>query len=179
MAAIEEFIPRYTYEDYKNWEGKWEIINGIAYAMSSAPVMKHQEVSANIWMELKQKSKNCKNCKALMAVDWKIDEKTTVCPDNVFVCGENIGEEYLIKPPKIIFEVLSPSTAFKDRNIKSNLYAKEGVEYYILVDSSAKVAEIFKLKNDKYEKVKNAQFEKFIFKLKECEIEFDFENVWV
>ncbi|TCK06622.1 hypothetical protein [Phorcysia thermohydrogeniphila] len=26
-------LPHYTYEDYKHWEGKWELIEGIPYAM--------------------------------------------------------------------------------------------------------------------------------------------------
>ena len=178
MAVAEEFIPRYTYEDYERWEGRWELINGLPYAMSPSPIIRHQEVSANIWLELKNNSKKCKYCKALMGVDWKIDEKTVVCPDNVLICNKNIGDFYIIETPQIVFEVLSPSTAFKDRNVKFPLYEKNGVKYYIMVDTQAKVAEIFELENSKYQKVKNAQFNKFEFKLKDCKVEFDFKKIW-
>jgi hypothetical protein len=34
-------IPHYTYTDYKSWEGDWELIQGIPYAMSPAPNWKH------------------------------------------------------------------------------------------------------------------------------------------
>ena len=178
LAEEEEYIPRYTYDDYKRWEGKWELIKGIPYAMSPAPVIRHQEISFNIGAELKEKAKSCEKCKSLQAVDWKIDEKTVVCPDNLLVCGDDIGEQYLVKTPQIIFEVLSPSTMFKDRNVKFKLYEKMGVQYYILVDTSAKVAEVFRLENGVYEKLKNAQDEIVTFTPENCTIEFDFGKIW-
>jgi len=181
MAAVwekEEYIPRYSYDDYKGWEGRWELIGGIAYAMSPAPAIRHQEVSANIWLELREKSRDCQKCRSLQAVDWKIDENTVVCPDNLLVCGEEIGETYLIQTPEIIFEVLSQSTMFKDRNVKYKLYEKMGVAYYILVDPSARVAEIFALKNGKYEKIKNAQNEVVSLSTQSCEVAFDFKKIW-
>ncbi len=52
MAAI-EYLPHYTYEDYKQWEGKWELIGGVAYAIALAPMIEHQIISNNIAWELK------------------------------------------------------------------------------------------------------------------------------
>ena len=178
VAQEQEYIPRYNYDDYKRWEGKWELIRGIPYAMSPAPVIRHQEISANIWLELKEKSKDCQKCKSLQAVDWKIDDNTVVCPDNLLVCGEDIGEKYLTKVPEIIFEVLSQSTMFKDRNVKYKLYEKMGVSYYILVDPSARVAEVFTLQNGVYEKIKNAQDDVVEMQTKNCKISFDFAKIW-
>ncbi len=38
MGAIKkEYFPEYNYEDYKLWDGDWELIYGIPYAMSPAP----------------------------------------------------------------------------------------------------------------------------------------------
>ena len=46
MGALKlDDLPRYTYEEYKKWEGQWEIIYGIAYAMSPMPMIKHQHIS--------------------------------------------------------------------------------------------------------------------------------------
>lgn len=36
-----EDLPYYTYDDYKSWEGRWELIHGIPYAMSPYPTLKH------------------------------------------------------------------------------------------------------------------------------------------
>ena len=45
-------IPTYNYDDYLNWEGRWELINGIPYAMSPMPYPKHQRISNNISWQL-------------------------------------------------------------------------------------------------------------------------------
>ena len=44
--------PHYTYDDYKLWEGRWELIGGTAYAMSPAPSIAHQAVSNKIAWQL-------------------------------------------------------------------------------------------------------------------------------
>ncbi len=36
-----EHLPHYTYEDYAKWQGDWELIEGIPYAMAS-PTRLHQ-----------------------------------------------------------------------------------------------------------------------------------------
>ena len=34
MSALKkEDLPAYTYEDYQHWEGDWELIEGIPYAI--------------------------------------------------------------------------------------------------------------------------------------------------
>lgn len=38
MSAV-RILPHYTYSDYCNWEGRWELIEWIPYAMSPAPSM--------------------------------------------------------------------------------------------------------------------------------------------
>jgi Uma2 family endonuclease len=177
LLKIEE-IPVYGYEDYKRWEGRWELINGVAYAMSPAPSIKHQKVSDNIAWQLNQLLRDCKKCFSLLPVDWKIDENTIVQPDNLVICYEPEKEEYITKAPTLIFEILSKSTVMKDTKIKYELYEKEGVNHYVIVDPSEKVAKVFKLKNGRYEKIKDAQNEKIKMDLKECEVEFDFSLIW-
>ena len=42
MGALKlEDLAHYTYDDYKIWEDDWELIYGVAYAMSPAPMIKH------------------------------------------------------------------------------------------------------------------------------------------
>src|SRR5690606_8258397 len=48
MALEARDLPHYTFEDYERWEGRWELIYGIPYAMSPQPNLKHQRVSGNI-----------------------------------------------------------------------------------------------------------------------------------
>jgi Uma2 family endonuclease len=175
-----EYLPHYTYEEYKNWEGQWEIIYGIPYAMSPMLMIRHQHISANIAWELKNLFKDCKQCKALLPVDWKIGADTIVQPDNSVICHEPEHEAYITKAPKIIFEILSPSTAKKDTGVKFELYEQEGVAYYIIVDTDDNVAKVYELKDGRYIKMCDASNEKVIFKVQECDasLEFDFGKIW-
>ncbi|SFV56861.1 hypothetical protein MNB_SV-6-295 [hydrothermal vent metagenome] len=53
MDAVKyDEFQHFTYDDYKNWEGRWELIEGVAYSMSPASYPKHQRVVAYIWREL-------------------------------------------------------------------------------------------------------------------------------
>jgi len=175
-----EHLPHYTYEDYKNWEGQWEIIHGIPYAMSPMPMIRHQHVSSRIAWQLEELFKDCKHCKALLPVDWKIGPDTIVQPDNSVICHEPEHEAYITKAPKIIFEILSPSTAKKDMGIKFELYEQEGVSYYIIVDADDNIAKVYELKEGRYIKLCDASNEKVIFNVQECDksVEFDFGKIW-
>ncbi|RYG70658.1 Uma2 family endonuclease [bacterium] len=52
--------------------------------------------------------------------------------------------------PFLVVEVLSPSTAAKDRNEKKVNYAKIGVKLYILIDPDTKTFEAHRLEGDQY-----------------------------
>ena len=38
----------HTVEEWKTWEGRWELINGVAYDMTPAPSVEHQRVSSRL-----------------------------------------------------------------------------------------------------------------------------------
>ncbi len=116
VAALRtEDLPHYTYDDYVQWEGRWELIGGIPYAMVPAPVIRHQVICSNIIQYLGELLKECKKCRVLLPVDWPIADDTVVQPDVLVVCGDDIGVEKLTVVPVVVFEVLSPSTTRKDR----------------------------------------------------------------
>ena len=182
MGALKlEDLPYYTYDDYKNWEGNdWELIYGQAYCMSPAPMIKHQNISSKIARYLDEAIGDCKKCQAVLPVDWKISEDTVVQPDNSVICHEPQNEAYITKAPKIIFEILSKSTAKKDKGLKFNLYEREGVAYYIIVDPNDNVAKVYELKDGRYIKVCDATDEVVEFNIKECNktISFDFAKIF-
>ena len=182
MGALKlEDIPSYTYEDYKQWEGRWELIYGVPYAMAPMPTLKHQRVSMKIGRFLDEALKDCKRCKSLLPVDWKVSKDTVVQPDNLVICDEPFLEKsYIKKAPKIIFEVLSNSTRKKDMITKFEIYEEEGVKYYIIVDPDENFVKIYSLKDGRYIKVFETENEKFSFELDECDskIDFDFSLIW-
>lgn len=179
LAYKDEYLPNYTYDDYKHWEGDWELIAGVPYAMAPAPTITHQEINLNIGFELKTKLKQCKKCTVLPEVDWKINDETVVQPDSLVVCNLANKGAYLSQVPSIVFEVLSPSTKGKDRNFKSLLYAQSGVAYYILVEPAGMFAEVYKLKNEKYRLEGEFKEESYTFHIdNECGFEFSFKEVF-
>ncbi|MDQ3020899.1 MAG: Uma2 family endonuclease [Bacteroidota bacterium] len=183
MSGVKDkFLPNYTYEDYKNWEGKWELIHGIPYAMSPAPRIEHQEVSLNIGFQLKNLLKNCKNCKTLLPIDWKTDNEeddTVLQPDNLVICKDVKGN-FITEAPVMIFEITSPSTVLKDRYTKFNIYETQGVKYYIIADIDLKSADVLELRDKKYYKIIEAKNDSVKFGLDDdCIIDFNFSEIWV
>jgi Uma2 family endonuclease len=177
MAAVEH-LPHYTYEEYAQWEGDWELIDGVPYAMSPAPTITHQEINGKILFALMGQLQRCKHCKALAEVDWKIAEDTVVRPDTLVVCNLKERGAYLAQTPEIIFEVLSPATKKKDRNLKYQLYAAEGVEYYIMVDPAGMFAEVYRLDGSIYRLEGEFKTETYHFEIEECGFDFSFEGVF-
>ena len=180
MGALkDEYYPHYTYDDYKIWEGDWELIFGVPYAMAPAPMIKHQKVSNKIARLLDEAMDTCSKCSALVATDWKIAEDTVVCPDNLVICHQESNEAYLTQAPKLIFEILSKSTALKDQGLKFDLYEREGVRYYVIVDPQSEVAKVYERNSEgQYKKVADVTEETITFDLDGCTVDFAFASIW-
>lgn len=172
-------LMNYTYDDYKNWEGDWELIEGVPVSMAPAPMRIHQNIAADIVYLLKDAldEDSCPGCLISFANDWKISEESVVRPDIVLTCGDE-GKAYLTKAPKIIFEIISPSTARKDETVKFDLYEAEGVQYYILVYPDDLKAKAYTLKEGKYRKIADFTHEKLKFEDIACDLELDFERLF-
>ena len=180
MTLAMKDLPHYTYDDYVEWEGKWELIEGVPYAMAPAPSFEHQSISQKIAYELQRNINDCKYCRALLPVDWQIAEDTVVQPDNLVVCGPVHAGKKLSTTPRLIFEILSPATARKDRGLKYRLYEAAGVRYYAIVSPLQKSTDIYKLEDGKYTLVFEAdEKSRFVFDVDEgCRIDFDFTGLF-
>jgi len=177
MEAI-KYERRFSYDDYVTWEGRWELIDGIAYNMSPAPYPKHQKIVFNIAKEI-EANLNCDNCEVYISpIDWKIDEESVVQPDVAIFC-ETPVLQFFTKTPFLIVEVLSKSTAKKDITVKYELYQKSGVKYYILVEPESEVSDIFVLEDKEYKFLKKVAADaSLVFEHNECTTKIDFANVF-
>ena len=179
-----KLLPYYTIEDWENWEGRWELIEGIPYAISPMPTPKHQRISLLIGSLLEEELEECEKCVALISIDWVISEDTVLEPDNMIVCSEDLerdlfSQKRLYFPPKAVFEILSPSTQEKDRITKFQIYEGQGVKYYIIVDPDSQEVEVYQLKGGKYELAGKFQRDgEFIFDLGECKAKLNFSKIW-
>lgn len=171
-----EDLPHYTYEDYKHFEGNWELFYGVPYAMAPSPLVTHQSIASKIVIELSKAFQECKHCMVLSEIDYHVSNDTIVRPDVLMICKDI--QEHVNKTPEIIFEVISKSTAKNDEHLKFELYQQEGVEYYVLVYPTSKIAKVYKLHQGKYIKVLNTTTENTDLTLSTCTTSFDFSKIW-
>jgi len=178
MGALKiEDLPHYTYQDYVQWEGRWELIDGIPYAMSPSPMKRHQGLANRIGRILDELLEECEYCYASAPVDWKIEEDTVLQPDNLVICEDSEGM-YITKAPPIIFEILSPSTARKDTGRKFEIYEREGVKWFIIVDPNENMAKVYENLDGRFVKRIDATDEKVTMNFGKCVIDFDFSRLW-
>jgi len=177
MSLAEKYLPYYTYEDYKQWEGDWELINGIPYAMAPSPLKKHQLVAVKIVNQIFEQLKGCpEDCQVIFEVDWIISRDTVVRPDILVVCGDE-SEDFVRKTPEVVFEIVSESSSRKDENLKFELYEKEGVEYYALVYPEEKRVKVYKLINGRFINVFDRNKGAFSFSVK-CTFTLNLDELW-
>jgi len=177
LALRKDDLPYYTYNDYLHWEGEWELIDGIAYAMSPAPVKKHQILCGYIFREIISSLDTCLECEVLIDEDWKINSTTILKPDVSVVCRDR-NPNYISKTPEIIFEVISPSTAKKDEGLKYTIYEAEGVRYYILIYPDDLIAKMYHLDKGRYQKVAEFDAETMTFDDVTCPFSFNFDAIF-
>lgn len=154
MVLAKKKNQKYTYQDYLTWNDneRWEIIDGEAYNMAPAPTPEHQKVLGECHRILGNKLLG-KKCQVFISpIDVVFSEENVVQPDLIIVCDpKKITPAHINGPPDVIIEVLSPSTALKDKKEKKFLYEKFKVKEYFLVYPGEQYIEKFVLKNGRYD----------------------------
>jgi Uma2 family endonuclease len=142
---------RITEEDYLRLERaatyKSEFVNGEIFAMSGG-TRRHSRSAANWIAHLTYKLRG-ENCDVFTS-DMRVRTTASgsyVYPDVSVACGATVTNEDdddILLNPKIIIEVLSPSTADYDRGKKFELYREiPSLQEYVLTHSDAPHVEHF------------------------------------
>jgi Uma2 family endonuclease len=179
MSETLKHRPHYTFEDYLLWEGRWELLGGMPFAMSPAPSPKHQIIQSNLLHIFYTQLRRCEHCRTLAApLDWKVNDNTVVQPDILIVC-QPIEKKYLDFPPSLIVEIISPASAEKDRHYKFEIYQENNVQHYMIVDPDFEKLELYSLIEGKYQLQKTVgdttyHIEFGVF----CKTYIDFANTW-
>jgi len=148
MTAVK--LNNYNYHDYldidKTTDEKTrvELIFGEIYMMSGCSA-KHQDIAGNIFFNLKLK-KTIQCYPRLAPYDIKINlsnEINIVQPDVMIFCENEIM-------PCAVFEVLSPSTARKDKSVKKDLYELAKIKEYYIINTDLEIIDKYLLDNGKY-----------------------------
>lgn len=174
------YLEYYTFEDYRQWQGDWELIEGMPYAMTPSPGVTHQAVSVNVVSQIKvavnNKDKHCNSCYVLMETDWQVSNDTIVRPDIILVCKEL--DERVLVTPELIVEVVSIFSTKRDELIKIELYQREGVLFYILVYPQERRAKIYSNSINGFKKMGDYSSQEVELLIAECPIVIDFSSIW-
>jgi Uma2 family endonuclease len=132
--SLEEY-----HEIERNSEVKYEYSDGRIYAMAGGN-SKHSRIAINmtIALELHLRGKDYRVFKSDMKVFPLGDENPSYFPDVVVTCNPDDYQDdsTVIRSPRLIIEVLSPSTAAKDRGEKLRAYqACKSCEEYVMVST--------------------------------------------
>lgn len=142
----------YTLDDWKSWEGRWELIDGVAYDMTPAPSFEHQRISTKLVVAIAQALEEAMHksgggdCEVLAAPLDVFLPSGVVQPDLVVVCDPAKKSPRGVEgAPDLVVEILSPSTASKDLTRKRWAYEEAGVPEYLIVDPEDQVGLLLRL----------------------------------
>ena len=111
----------------------------------------HGQVNGNIYHELRNQLKGSVCTVSVENLDLYLSDDEYVIPDIMLICDRSqVKKDKYRGVPRFIAETLSPSTAFKDRTIKMEAYAKLGVDEYWIVRPKDRSIEIYYLEDGKY-----------------------------
>ena len=149
---------RYTVEDYLSWSDdglRYELIEGVPFEMS-APGYEHQRVLGALHVALALHLRELAKagggeggppCDVLQSpLDVVLSDLTVVQPDLIVLCDPaKVKDGRIFGAPDLVVEVLSPSSAAKDRKFKRRLYEAAGVPQYLLIDPANRFVEVVSL----------------------------------
>ena len=141
---------KFTYRDYLLLpEGdRRELIEG-DFFITPVPNIRHQAISRNLGLRLWELVRSHGLGQVFLApTDVVLSPESVVQPDILFVSNERRGiitEANVSGAPDLVVEILSPSTAERDRELKRTLYARYGVREYWIVDPEDSSVEVMAL----------------------------------
>lgn len=123
------------------WE---ELIHGEVVAMSPRPKFNHNRVAFRI-AHLFENYLRGKGCTVIAdGTDLYLTDEDRFVPDMMVVCDrDKIQENGVHGAPDLVVEVLSHSTANRDRGYKKDAYAKSGVREYWIVNPGDRSVEVY------------------------------------
>jgi Uma2 family endonuclease len=186
-AEEPDLAGKYNYADYLQWtfEGMVELINGKIFKMSPAPSSSHQSISVNLTVEIGGFLKH-KKCKVFIAPfdvrlsKYKEDKliDSVVQPDLCIICEPTkIDEKGCNGAPDMIAEILSPSTAIRDLDLKFKLYEENGVKEYWIVQPNDQTVSVFDLIDSKFT-LRGIYHRKNIVEVKTIGLDIDLNEVF-
>jgi Uma2 family endonuclease len=141
MIATPQPPQKMTVDEYLEWEARQEIrheyVNGEIFAMTGGSIP-HNDIALNLYRALYPHLRP-RGCRVNVS-DVKLQLSSSSAyfyPDVIVSCDrQDLNARKFIQHPKLIVEVLSPSTEAKDRGEKFTYYRTiPTLQEYVLIDS--------------------------------------------
>ena len=129
-----------TLAEFLEWEERQELryeFDGVEPSAMAGGTATHSDIQRNLTIAVGSRLRG-KPCK-FHGSDLKIlvGENSSRYPDGMVVCSPVAPNATTVPDPVVIFEVLSPSTAAKDRIVKAREYqATPSVERYVMLEQT-------------------------------------------
>ena len=139
---------RFSYEAYLLLpeDRRYEIVDG-ELLLTPAPTPYHQTVAMRLGFLLHALVERERPGQIFIApCDVVLSRFDVLQPDVFFISAARIsivGEKYIREAPDSVVEVLSPSTADRDRVAKAKQYARFGVAEMWIADPESRAIEVF------------------------------------
>ena len=131
----------------------YEIIEGVKYYMSPAPILNHGKIVRNLLVIFGNYLEE-HNCGDVFHdnTDVHLPDGNVFRPDVSVVCDLSIADRYgnINGVPDLVVEILSRSTQKHDRGVKMQVYERNGVKEYWIVSQLEKSIEVYHLLDGKY-----------------------------
>lgn len=132
-----------------------ELINGTLF-MSPSPTTEHQQISSDLLTDINIFIRKYRKGGRVFHAAYDVhldDEENVVQPDIVYVSPENLSivkKDSIHGTPDLLIEILSPSNASHDLDLKKGLYEKFGVSEYWIVSPITKECSGYRLQDGRY-----------------------------
>lgn len=138
--------PYLSVEDYladeRDADVRHEYVDGQVYAMPGASD-RHNRIAGNIFSRLNSHLDGTECEPFISDMKVKVDEALYYYPDVVVTCDQPGGDRYFRTEPRLIVEVLSPTTERIDRTEKLHAYQRvESLQEYVLVAQDRMAVEL-------------------------------------
>jgi Uma2 family endonuclease len=170
MAQPSNLNRKYTWDEYWEivgnatdglkrwyWDGQILIPSEMTPNNMSGGGIKHSTIGGNLSYLLGSFARSSKTCRSHNADLLVLSKKSgrSMFPDASISCGEIELEKHrgidALLNPKVVFEVLSPSTEVNDRGRKFEAYQTiNSVEEIVLIASETRRVEVFRRQNDQW-----------------------------
>lgn len=128
MAKRLDDVRRMTIEEFLAWddgtETRFELERGVPVAMNP-PLVPHARIATNLGTAIERRLADRRPCRVLTGAGVIVSrsDQSFYIPDLVVTCEEPTAAPY-VEEPRLVVEILSPSTERLDKTVKVPAYGR-------------------------------------------------------